>query len=80
MLKQTDLFDFLGKENDSVFRTIKNLEKGDCVLVGEFKVCFTLFSLYEICSPSFHEVYSSLDDCYEGVNQLITVDMLLKTG
>lgn len=70
-MKQLNLFDFLGFENDPVFLLIQGIEKDEELTIDKFNVKLTKFGLYEVSSESIHENFCSAKACYNYIYQFV---------
>lgn len=67
MLGQTHVYEYLGKENDPLYKEILALQVNQFVDVQGIRITRTAFGMYEIESRSFHEGFTSLTSIYERV-------------
>lgn len=69
-MDQSNIYDFLGIESDPLFRDISRLEKGQTLDLGEIKVIFNEYGIYEIATENMHEGFINAGACYERVSEL----------
>lgn len=65
ILEQLSIYDYLGKESDPLYQTIKSLEVNQRVQVEDYSITLSKFGIYEINSKNIHEAKSRIEDCYD---------------
>lgn len=65
-MEQMNLYDYFGKEEDPLFVTVSNINKGETLSIGEHEITLNPYGIYEISSrDEVHESKGSLEACYK---------------
>ncbi|OZU88669.1 hypothetical protein CIL03_10290 [Virgibacillus indicus] len=73
MNEQTQVYEYLGKENDPLYNNIMHLKLNQSLSIPEtnIQITKTRYEMYEIVSDEYHECYSSPQSLYERISALL---------
>lgn len=79
-MEQLNLYDYIGSNNDPVFKQISKMESGQLLKLGGVTITLTRYEFYEISTVYSHECCASLEKCYEIATKLIENDGVMCNG
>ena len=68
-MEQTDIYDYLGIENDPIFNIINHLKAGQAIDLGGVIISLNNNGLYEMETLVAHECFSSKRKIYDVVSR-----------
>ncbi|MYL43950.1 hypothetical protein [Virgibacillus salexigens] len=70
---QLNIYDYLNTNEDQLYQMIKGIQIDESITVEFYTIHLNKFGLYEVLSDDFDSAFSSLDDCYNGVKELLEI-------
>lgn len=72
-MEQTDIYDYLGMNNDPIFNKISSLKIGQAIDLGGVKVLLNTQKLYEVETDFYHECFCSKRQVYDGLSKFFSL-------
>lgn len=76
---QMNLYDYLHKENDPLYKGLAELKAGKTVTISDIEVTLNVFGVYEVSHDQVHDAFSSIEECYRFLNKLFNDIQLSNT-
>lgn len=78
-MQQVMIYEYLGRDDDPVYKKISNLNKGETIVLDEMNLSLNSFGLYEISTENEHECFSDMMECYQFINDSLRDKLLGET-
>lgn len=76
MIKQSQIYDFLGVVNDPIFKKINELKEDEFINISKLKITLNKQGLYEVETDTQHECFHTKKELYDGVSRLLSLTVL----
>jgi len=75
-MKQSQIYEYLGLDNDPIFKKINDLKEDESINLSELKITLNKQGLYEVETDDKHECFKTKKEVYDGVSKLLSLIVL----